>query len=142
MKKRTLIGIYFVSIIVTVILGIVLSGILLENFSGAEFPIPIPVEYLPALKFMISLKTVISFVNIVLIFLMLGIYIDLYRNIKTNFTAGLLLLIIVLLLNAFTSNPLLFLRFEGAVLFPSMGFIIPDVLTTIALTVLFYLSLE
>ena len=142
MKKRTLIGIYFVSVISSAIMGIILSAIFLEHFSGSGFPFPIPVEYLPAIRFLLSLKTVISFVNMTLILLMLGIYIDLYRKIKTNFTAGLLLLIIVLLLNAFTSNPLLFLRFEGGVISPSMGFIIPDFLTTIALTVLFYLSLE
>ncbi|MHA1136580.1 MAG: hypothetical protein ACTSSE_08840 [Candidatus Thorarchaeota archaeon] len=142
MKKRTLIGIYFVSVISAAILGIILSAIFLEHFTGSEFPFPIPVEYIPALQAMMTFKTVISFVNMALIFLMLGIYIDLYRKIKTNFTAGLLLLIIVLLLNAMSANPLLFLRFEGAFLSPSMGFIIPDVLTTIALTVLFYLSLE
>lgn len=142
MKNKTLIGIYVVSVILAVILGAILSIILLESFSGTEFPFPIPVEYLPALRFMMALKTVISFVNIALIILMLGIYLDLYRKIPTNFTRGLLLLIIVLLMNAFTSNPLLFLRYEGAVLSPGMGFIIPDIFTTIALTVLFYLSLE
>ena len=142
MKKRTLIGIYFVSVIGSAILGSILSILFLEHFSGSEFPFPIPVEYLPSIRFLLGLKTVISFVNMSLILLMLGIYVDLYRKIKTNFTAGLLLLIIVLLLNAFTSNPLLFLSFEGGVISPSMRFIIPDALTTIALTVLFYLSLE
>ena len=142
MKKKTLIGIYFISVIIAIILGLVLSGILIENFEGTEFPFPIPPEYLPALKFMMTLKTVISFINVALIFLMLGIYTNLYRKIKTNFTAGLLLLIIVLLMHALTSNPLLFLRFQGAFISPGFGFIIPDIFTTIALTVLFYLSLE
>jgi len=142
MKKRTLIGIYFVSVIVAVILGIILSTIFLEGFTGGNSPYPIPVEYIPALKAMMTVKTVISFVNMALIFLMLGIYIDLYRKIKTNFTAGLLLLILVLLMNAITSNPLIFMRFEGIFLGPSLGFIIPDIFSTIALSVLFYLSLE
>ncbi len=142
MKKRTLIGIYFVSVIVAVILGIILSGIFLEHFSGAEFPFEIPVELLPALRFMMSIKTVVSFVNMALIFLMLGIYIDLYRKIKTNFTAGLLLLIFVLLMNVLTSNPLVYLRIGIPVTAPGIGFIIPDIFSTIALTVLFYLSLE
>lgn len=142
MNKRTLVGIYFVSVILAIISGVILSEILLENFSGAGLPFPIPAEYIPALKIMMSFKTVISFVNITLIFLMLGIYIDLYRKIKSNFTAGLLLLIIVLLMNAMSSNPLIFLRFDGAFFGPNMVFIIPDVLSTIALTVLFYLSLE
>ena len=142
MKKRTLIGIYFISVILAIISGVILSGLMLEHFTGSEFPFPIPSEYLPALKVVMTLKTVISFVNGALILLMLGIYIDLYRKIRTNFTAGLLLLIIVLLMNAMSSNPLIFLRFDGAIFGPSMVLIIPDILSTIALSVLFYLSLE
>lgn len=142
MKKRTLVGIYFVSVIAAVIMGLMLSALIFGVITGSEFPIPIPPEFIPALEVMLTLKTVVSFVNIALIFLMLGIYLDLYRKIKTNFTAGLLLLIVVLLLNALTSNPFLFFRFEGALFTPGMGFLIPDLFTTIALTVLFYLSLE
>ena len=142
MKKRTLIGIYFVSVALAVMLGAILSGIMLNHYTGSEFPFEVPPEYLPALSVMITLKTVVSFVNMALIFLMLSIYIDLYRKIKSNFTAGLLLLIIVLLMNALTSNPLLFLRFGFPVVGAGLGFIIPDLFSTIALTVLFYLSLE
>ena len=142
MKKRTLIGIYIVSVIVAVVIGVILSAVMIDVLEGSEFPIPIPPEFLPALKVALTIKTVVSFVNIALIFLMLGIYIDLYRKIKTNFTAGLLLLIVVLLLNSLTANPILFLRFEGAFVVPGMGFIIPELFSTIALTVLFYLSLE
>lgn len=142
MNKRTLITVYFVSVILAIILGFVLSGFMLEGFTGAEFPFEIPVEYLPALRAMITFKTVLSFVNMALIFLMLCIYADLYRKLKSNFTAGLLLLIIVLLLNALTSNPLIFLRFGLPVVGRSFGFIFPDLFNTLALTVLFYLSLE
>lgn len=125
-----------------VLLGLGLSQILVAFIEGEHFPLPVPPEYLPALKIALTFKAVVSFVNMALIFLMLGIYIDLYRKIRTNFTAGLLLLILVLLMNALTSNPFLFLRFEGAIPGPGMGLIIPDLFTTIALTVLFYLSLE
>ncbi len=142
MKKRTLIGIYFASVIIAVILGGILSIILFEHFVGADLPFEIPVEILPSLRFIMSLKTVISFVNTALIFLMLGIYIDLYRKIKTTFTAGLLLLILVLLMNVLTSNPLIYLRMGVPIVAPGIGFIIPDIFTTIALTVLFYISLE
>jgi hypothetical protein len=142
MKKKTLIGIYFVSIIAAVIIGLMLSTHIVNFITGSEFPIPIPPEFLPTLEFMLTLKTVVSFVNVALIFLMLGIYIDLYRKIRTNFTAGLLLLIVVLLLNVLTSAPPLYFRFEGALFTPGMGFLIPDLFTTIALTVLFYLSLD
>ena len=142
MNKKTLIGIYFAVVSAAVILGLVLSGILLELYRGAHFPFPVPPDYLPVYAFMMTLKTVVGFVNVGLIFLMLGIYVDLYRKIRTNFTAGLLLLLLVLLMNALTSNPLLFLRLEGPVVSQGIGFIIPDLFSTIALSVLFYLSLE
>jgi MFS family permease len=142
MEKRTLIAVYIVSVLLAIIIGHILSGILIENFTGSEFPFEIPPEHLPALNYMIYLKTVVSSVNFTLIILLLGIYGDLYRKIKTNFTAGLLLLIIVLLMNALTSNPLVFLRLGFPVFGIGIGFILPDILTAIALTVLFYLSLE
>jgi len=142
MEKRTLIAVYIVSVLLAVILGLILSEIMLENFTGSEFPFDIPPEHLPALRFMLILKTVVSSVNFTLIILLLMIYVDLYRKIKTNFTAGLLLLIFVLLMNALTSNPLVFLRFGFPVAGIGIGFIIPDLMTTIALSVLFYLSLE
>ncbi len=141
MKKKVLLAAYVALVVIAAILGIVLSGMMLDNFTGSEFPFEIPPEYLPGVRLAITFKTVISLVNMTLIFLMLAIYVDLYRKIKTNFTAGLLLLIIVLLLNAMTSNPLLFLRF-GFPLGAGPFFIIPDLFSTIALTVLFYLSLE
>ena len=142
MKRRTLIIVYIGIVVVTAILGLLLSSIMLEIFSGFEFPFHIPPEYLPVLGMIITIKTVIGLMNMGLLFLMLGIYIDLYRKIKTNFTAGLLLLIVVLLLNTLTSNPLIFLRWGVPVVGPGLGFIIPDLFTTVALTVLFYLSLE
>ena len=45
-------------------------------------------------------------------------------------------------MNAMTANPLLFLRFGFPIIGSGLGFMIPDVQSTIALTVLFYLSLE
>ena len=142
MNRRTLLAAYVVLVALATIFGLILSGILTDIITGSQFPLPVPPEYLPGVLVAITIKTVLSFVNIALIFLMLTIYVDLYRKIKTNFTAGLLLLIIVLLMNALTSNPLIFLRLG----FPIVGFgpffIFPDLFSTIALTVLFYLSLE
>jgi hypothetical protein len=142
MKKRTLIMVYIGIIVVTIILGLLLSSMLIEAFSSFEFPFEIPPEYMPVIGMIITVKTIIGVMNLGLLFLMLGIYIDLYRKIKTNFTAGLLLLIAVLLLNTLTSNPLIFLRWGFPPVGPGFGFIIPDLFTTVALTVLFYLSLE
>ena len=142
MNRRTLLAAYVVLVLLASIFGFILSGIITDIITGSEFPIPLPPEFLPGMLVAISIKTILSCVNIALIILMLVIYVDLYRKIKTNFTAGLLLLIVVLLLNALTSNPLLPLRFGTPVIGAGAFFIIPDLFSTIALTVLFYLSLE
>ena len=142
MKKRTSLAIFAISIVLATILGIILSGIFLANITSADFPFEIPAEFMPVIIVFVTLKTVVSLVNMALLFLILAIYVDIYRKIKTRFTAGLLLMILVLLMQALTSNPLLQFRFG----FPVIGFgpfsIIPDLFTTVALIVLLYLSFE
>jgi hypothetical protein len=142
MKKRTYILVYIGIVVVMVILGLLLSSILFDIFTGQDLPFEIPPEYLPVIATIITSKAIMGLVNMGLLFLMIGIYINLYRKIRTNFTAGLLLLLVVLLLNVLTSSPIIFLRWGVPLVGPGLGFIIPDLFTTIALTVLFYLSLE
>jgi hypothetical protein len=142
MKRRSLLVTLITSITLAVIAGVILSGLMIEDLLSHHSPIEIPPNLLPAVLFGMTLKTVVTFVNIALLLLLLGIYVDIYRHLKSNFTAGLVLLILVLLMNALTSNPLLFLRIGNPMVGFGEGFIIPDLFTTIALIVLFYLSLE
>lgn len=142
MKKRNLIAVFIVSIALAIITGIVLSGFLIDGLIGAHSPLDIPPELRPEVILGLTLKTTVTFVNIALLLLLLGIYIDIYRKLRSNFTAGLVLLILVLLMNALTSNPLLNFRIGVPIVGFGGGFIIPDLFTTIALIVLFYLSLE
>jgi hypothetical protein len=142
MKKRNLIVLFIVSVILAALAGVILSGIMIDELLGQHSPITIPPNLRPSVLLGMTLKTVVTFVNIALLLLLLGIYVDIYRNLRSNFTAGLVLLILVLLMNALMSNPLLFFRFGNPMVGFGEGFIIPDLFTTIALIVLFYLSLE
>lgn len=94
------------------------------------------------LELFYTAKTIISLVNIALSIALLIIYIGIYREIKSNFTVSLIIVMLVLLLYSLTSNPLLHsaFRYYASGLGPFA--MLPDLFTTIALIILLYLSLE
>lgn len=87
-------------------------------------------------------KILISSVNAVLLLGLLIIYIDIYNQVKSEFTVGLIVLNVALLLYALTSNPLLhrWLGFMGSGLGPFA--MLPDLFTLFASAILLYLSLK
>ena len=87
-----------------------------------------------------SAKTVISSVNAVMLLSLLAIYVELYGKVKSEFTLGLIIYNLALLLYALTSNPLLHQGF-GFVGFGLGPFaMLPDLFTLIASGTLLYLS--
>jgi small-conductance mechanosensitive channel len=126
-----------IAILVAALLGYILAGTILPPLR--RDPPPIPPEIMTIL---VSLKTMLSFMNLVLVASLLVAYVGLYRSIKSKFTSGLMLTIFVLGLYALFSNPLLHVLFgyytEGLGPFT----ILPDVFATVALLVLLDISLE
>jgi hypothetical protein len=92
------------------------------------------------LEIFYTAKTVISSVNTVLLLFLLAIYFELYGQVKSEFTLGLIIYNLALLLYALTSNPLLHqgLGFAGFGLGPFA--MLPDLFTLIASGILLYLS--
>ncbi|MFX1482350.1 MAG: hypothetical protein ACFFCP_04090 [Promethearchaeota archaeon] len=126
--------------IVAIILGMMLAPYVLKPPSNP--PAPRPPEGGDLLALLVTVKTIVSFINIVLIVTLLVLYYRIYSDIQSRFTMGLLLLILVLLMYAVTSNPLVHILF-GYYPFGLGPFtVIPDLFTTFALLVLLYLSLE
>jgi hypothetical protein len=123
-------------------MGLIVSTLVLPLLESPDLPFPIPDEYLPLISAMIVFKAVISTVNFALILCALAIYYNIYRAMRTRFTLGLLMMIIALMMNAFTSNPLLQFRFGGQFIGLGPLTFLPDVFTTITLIVLLYISLE
>ncbi|PVX23489.1 MAG: hypothetical protein CW716_12060 [Candidatus Bathyarchaeum sp.] len=89
-----------------------------------------------------KVKTMLSTINATLLVLLLATYIDLYRKLKSEFTLGLILFSLILLLYAISSNPLLqqFFGYWGIGLGPFA--MLPDLFTTFALVVLLYLTMK
>jgi hypothetical protein len=89
-----------------------------------------------------TLKTVISTVNATLLISLFVIYVDIYRKVRSDFTVGLMIFTIVLLLYALSSNPILH-RMFGFMAFGLGPFaMLPDLFTCAALFILLYLVLK
>ena len=85
-------------------------------------------------------KIVLSLANIVLLTIVLVIYIGIYHKTKSQFSLGLVIFTIALLLYALTSNPITqgFGGFRVSGLGPFT--MLPDLFTCIASAILLYLS--
>jgi hypothetical protein len=92
---------------------------------------------------LINLKVVATLGNIILLLCLLAIYAKNYEQIKSKFALGLIAFIILLLVQALTSNPFVhaiwgFRRIHALGLF----MIVPDLFEFIALVILLYISLK
>jgi len=92
---------------------------------------------------LINLKVVATVGNIILLLCLLAIYAKNYEQIKSKFALGLIAFIILLLVQALTSNPFVhaiwgFRRIHALGLFT----IVPDLFEFIALVILLYISLK
>ena len=137
MKKNIIFAIMLVAVVLSALIGFMLGSLLLPP-PGRAPPLP-PREEMVLLT---SLKTMTSLVNMVISIPLLIIYVKLYREFRSKFTSGLIVVILVLLLYALTSNPLLHIIFGYYILDLGPFTILPDAFATVALLVLFYLSLE
>ena len=89
-----------------------------------------------------TIKTVISSINVALLVFLLITYVDIFRKTKSEFTIGLLIFSMVLLLYALFSNPILqwIFGFRAYGLGPFA--MLPDLFTFVALAVLLYLTIK
>ena len=87
-------------------------------------------------------KAVLSSVNAILLFGLLITYLQIYEEIKSEFSLGLIIFSLALLLYAVTSNPLLYGSFgySGYGLGPFA--MLPDLFTLIASAILLYISMK
>ena len=87
-------------------------------------------------------KTVISTINAALLIFLLVMYIGIYRKTKSEFTIGLMIFSLVLLLHALASNPLMHWMFGFSAYGLGPFAMLPDLFTCIALAVLLYLTIK
>ena len=92
------------------------------------------------LPYYLTAKAIIDTINTVLILSLVVIHVNIYRRTGTRFSLGLVLFSTALLLYTILANPLIY----GVLGFRRIGFgpifIIPDLLTLLASSILIYLS--
>jgi hypothetical protein len=89
-----------------------------------------------------KVKTILSSINATLLVFLLTTYVDMYRKIRSEFTIGLILFSLILLLYALSSNPLLQWLFGFRAFGLGPFAMLPDLFTTLALAVLLYLTMK
>jgi len=89
-----------------------------------------------------KVKTILSSINATILVFLLATYVDIYKKLQSEFTIGLILFSLILLLYALSSNPLLqwLFGFQAFGLGPFA--MLPDLFTTLALAVLLYLTMK
>lgn len=98
-------------------------------------PVPLPNMWL------INVQAIITLGNVILLLCLLFIYAKSYEQIKSKFALGLIAFIVLLIVQAFTSNPFVhymwgFRRMHALGLFV----ILPDLFEFVALLILLYIS--
>jgi len=94
------------------------------------------------LELFYKVKTVLSSINATLLVFLLATYVDMYKKLKSEFTIGLIVFSLTLLLYALTSNPLLQWLFGYRAFGLGPFAMLPDLFTTLALAVLMYLTMK
>jgi hypothetical protein len=89
-----------------------------------------------------KVKTILSSINATLLVFLLATYIDIYKKLRSEFTVGLIIFSLILLLYALSSNPLLHWLFGFRAFGLGPFAMLPDLFTTLALSVLLYLTVK
>jgi len=110
--------------------------------SKSVFAPRIPADILGDIELFYKVRTMLSSINATLLILLLVTYIDMYRKIPSDFTFGLILFSLILLLYALSSNPLLQWLFGYRAFGLGPFAMLPDMFTTLALAVLLYLTMN
>ncbi len=102
---------------------------------------PFPRDRIPLdIELFYTIKTVISSINITLLVFLLSTYLNIYREIKSEFTIGLIIFSSVLLLYALASSPIVHWIFGFRAVGLGPFAMLPDLFTFVALSVLLYLT--
>ncbi|MCW4016056.1 MAG: hypothetical protein NWF06_06785 [Candidatus Bathyarchaeota archaeon] len=99
-------------------------------------------SYAGDLELFYKFKTILSSINATILVFLCATYVDMYRKIKSEFTIGLILFSLTLLLYALTSNPLLQWLFGYQAFGLGPFAMLPDMFTSLALAVLMYLTMK
>jgi len=123
------------------------TGVAVTLALGVTVAVPIPLHSRPgrelasAVVMVLELEVFFTTLNLLLLFALAGVYANLYRDLPNKYTLSLVVLSLILLLYAFTSNPFVHILF-GFRPRPNVGAFtfLPDLFVGVAIVVLLYQS--
>ena len=98
--------------------------------------------YVGDIELFYKVQTVLSSINATLLVFLMATYVDMYKKLRSEFTIGLILFSLTLLLYAVSSNPLLQWLFGYQAFGIGPFAMLPDLFTTLAICVLMYLTMK
>lgn len=93
---------------------------------------------------LVNAKAIITLGNVILLLCLLFIYAKNYERIKSKFALGLIAFVIILIMHALTSNPVVPYMWGHRHMYYNLGvfMILPDLFEFVALSILLYISLK
>jgi len=145
--KAKMLAILFILLIVGAIIGIVISKASLSYIERqakrqGRLNNDVAKRVWNAFVGMYTLGTIIICMNLMLLLGLLGAYIQSYRKTRSSFLLGLIMFLGVLVVQSLLSLPILHVSFGTALYQSNLLTILPNMFETIALIILFYLSME
>ncbi len=90
----------------------------------------------------LGIKAAFTMINMTLSAFLIFLYVKVYRDTKSEFTMGLIIVMLALFIYALMANPLIPILFGYRIIGLGMFSVLPDIFATIALSVLLYLGLK
>jgi len=143
MDKRVRVSLMLATLLVVVFVAVFWASANMPFFYPSPFGGRRPPEFVPGdIELYYTVKTVVSTFNVTLLMFLLVTYIDIYMKTKSEFTIGLMIFSIIMLLNALTSSPLLHRVFGFSAFGLGPFAMLPDIFTLFALVILLYLTFK
>jgi hypothetical protein len=143
-RKQTILVLLTVLVVLTASLAIIFASYQNSLRRGPNFPFT-PRQYFPNpadIELYYLARTVFSTINIVLTIILIVNYVSIYLKTKSEFTIGLSLFALFLLIKDITWSPFI-IGFAGFGTFGLGPFaFLPDLFEMAALLILFYLSIK
>jgi len=141
MEKDARNAILVILIIAAGIVGAVFGSMIDLQFEGKDPPDDDEIERRDPTLYLIIASAVAS-INMLIASILIILYFQVYKKVKSEFTLGLIIMMFSLLLYAIFANPLTHSIFGFRAFGLGAFSIIPHVFATIAMSILLYLSLK
>lgn len=129
-------------VVISLLFSFVMTFIYSYLFPQIFMEMPHPGHGLSMQQTYLYVRVFIDTFNIALLTALFVIYVKAYSKIKANFTLGLSIFILVMLIQEIVSYPLVHISFGYSGIALGPFYIIPKILESFAIIIFFYLSIE